>query len=234
MMQFRLSDGEFVRSVAMPVTADDMEVLPDGGFIFACVPTGGQRKLLPSRHRLFVTDKDLNVVRSLFQYDEGDQDPIGQRFYLTRNGSEIVFGSLMSSGFSILSGDNLSQIRKTNMIFDRPVNKSTGFNDLKEYQYLTLPPYGAGKYYYIIFHDGKGRQKYGIWDSAENILMTNDRTEGKTMGQIIGSYGNNMIGLIRSKELYDELVGHGFPRASVYIEHLLENDDYALIIYHLK
>lgn len=234
MMQFSLSDGKFIRSSAMPVTADDAEILDDGGFVFACVPLGSQRKLLPSCHRLFVTDHDLNVIRSIFPYAENEHDLIGQRFYLSRNGSEIIFGSLMTRGFSILTEKELKQIKNIDIAFDRPVSRNTTLDDLNNHQYLIQPPYGAGKYYYLTMKDGNGRLKYGIWDSAENILMANDRTEGKAIGHIIGSYDNCMMSLIQSREFYDELVDHSFPKAQDNVEKLLDNDDYALIVYHLK
>lgn len=234
LMQFSLRDGKFVNDKKMPLVADDMLTLKDGGFVFASVPLGSKMTLLPSYHRIFVTDRDLEIKESIFPYVEGEHDPIGQRFYLSKNGDDIVFGSLMTNGFTILTDGDWSVRKPINMIFDNPVKKDIHIDKIRDYQHISTVPIGAGKYYFISFTDGKGRMKYGVWDSTDNTLMTNDRLEGKTMGMIIGSYKNCMIGIIRSKALYDEMLEHGFPKAPNDIEDILQKDGYMLIIYHLK
>lgn len=233
LMQFSLHDGKFVSAKKMPLVADDMVTLRDGGFMFASVPLGSKMTLLPSYHRIFVTNEELEIKESIFPYEEDGHDPIGQRFYLSRNGDEIIFGSLMTNGFTIFSEDNLSVPKSIGMKFDKPVTKDTHLDEIRDYQHISTVPIGAGKYYFISFTDGKGKMKYGVWDSDNNDFMTNDRTEGKTMGMIIGSYDNNMIGIIRSEELYNEMVEHGFPKAPDNVENILQNDGYMLIIYHL-
>lgn len=233
LMQFSLRDGKFVKDKKMPLVADDMLALKDGGFVFASVPLGSKMTLLPSYHRIFVTDKDLEIKESIFPYEEDEHDPIGQRFYLSKNEDEIIFGSLMTNGFTILTDGDWSVRKPINMIFDNPIKKDTQIVKIRDYQHISTVPIGAGKYYFICFTDGKGRMKYGVWDSTDNTLMTNDRTEGKTMGMIVGSYNDKMIGVIRTKELYDEMVDHGFPKAPKHIEDILQNDGYMLIIYHL-
>lgn len=234
LMQFDIRDGKFISDKKMPLVADDMVLLKNGGFIFASVPLGSKTTLLPSFHRLFVTDKDLEITESIFPYEEDAHDPIGQKFYLSKNGDEIIFGSLMINGFTILTDGDLSKQKSVNMIFDRPVTKDVELRKIRDYQHISTVPIGAGKYYFINYTDGKGRMKYGVWDSTDNTFMTNDRTEGKTMSMIIGSYNNNMIGIIRSKDLYDEMLEHGFPKAPGNIEDILQNDGHMLIIYHLK
>ena len=236
LMLFSRDNGTYVRSLDMPMVADDMEVLPDGGFIFASIPLRDNvRKLSASNHRLFITDSGLNVTKRLFPYSDNEYDPIGQRLYLTRNGGDIVFGSLMNSGFTILSGHDMSEITHVNIAFDKPVDKDTELQDISDCQYMAFTPFTADGYYYICYSDGAGKLKYGVWDKEANQLLVNEmKPMTRIMGPVIGSYDNKMIGMITSSDQYRQLVEHGFPEADQQVVDILDNDGYALIEYHLQ
>lgn len=59
-------DGRYRKSLKLPFVAWDMEVLPDGSFIFAYSPgRGGKPSMNQGRYRIFITDRDLKIEKRL-------------------------------------------------------------------------------------------------------------------------------------------------------------------------
>ena len=235
LMKFDINDGSYISSSDMPVIADDVERLNDGRFIFACVPLGENTRVLhPSNHRIFITDDNMQIVDTLFPYDDDEHDPMGQRFYLFKDNDGIVFGSLRFNGFTLFNHENLDSIVEYHANFDKPINKDVRLSEVSDYQFLTHTPLGAKGYYYLTYTDGKGKGRSGVWDSHKNEFLKNDLSDiTKVMGQIIGSLDDCMVMSITG-DIYEQMVSDGFPKAPSDVEQILREDGNALVLYHLK
>ena len=51
--------------------------------------------------RIYLSDKDLNIVDNLFEYKDDEFDPIGQRYYLTKNNNLVDEAQLEELGIAL-------------------------------------------------------------------------------------------------------------------------------------
>lgn len=237
MLTYDAKSGEFIESRKMPLIPDDVESLVDGGFIFATVPLGSQRKLSQSNHRLHISDQNLNITGNLFEYNEDESDPIGQRYYLSKSNRGIVFGSLMFDGYTVIDDKNPSDYRliKVNFKHGLQGKRDIDTQEISNYEMLMTPPFVGGKNAIISFTNSNGRNEYGLWNSDLNeILPMPKESIRKAIMPIIGVDGDSFISYYNSYENYKAAVDHGFMKAPDDVEEILKSEGTALVIYRMR
>lgn len=238
LLTYSIHDGSFVKSRKMPVIADDIETLGDGGFVFASILERGAKPAIDQeRARLFIADMDLNVTDTYYQYEGENYESIGQRYYLTRNGDTIVFSSAMFDGLTLIDRDNPGIQKQIRFTFDHGLNGQSGvpLDEISEYQHLVVPPFVSGDYMFVTYANGNGETDYGIWDTKANEMLKNPESDiHHAFMPIVGSYGKQMYGYVESHEQYTVPVGYGFAKASEDVENILKDGGAALVVYNIK
>lgn len=237
MLKHDIATGKFIESMQMPIIPDDVESLSDGGFLFVTVPLGSQRKLPNSNHRIHISDKDMNIVGNLFEYEDNEIDPIGQRYYLSKNDHLIVFGSLMFDGYTVIDDRDPTKYHQVKINFK---NGLQGKNDIdlhevKNYGHLILPPFISGNNAIISYTLGDGYIEYGLWnkDINEILPMPSDNIS-KAIMPVVGVDGDSFIGYYDSYDKYKSAVDHGFTTAPKCVEEILMAEGSALVIYKMR
>lgn len=237
MLLYNRINGSFVKSMKLPFIAWDMEVLSDGNLIFAFVPVGnGKLTHVQPPFRLFVTDSCLNIKNMMLEYTENETDPLGQKLYFTRNGKEIIFGSYLFDGYTIVSSDSIPQLRHVRTMFHNSLTEHlpVHVDEINEYQCLSSTPFVCSRYVYLSFSHG-GRMKYGIYDTVSQKISFNSRTDGyKSLMPIIASENGCLIGRLSNYNSYNYMVNKGFNRGNEAVESTLKDGGTVLVFYHLE
>lgn len=237
MLAYDALSGKFIESKKMPIIPDDVESLDNGGFLFVTVPLGSRRKLPNSNHRVHISDKDLNIVDNLFEYKDDEFDPIGQRYYLTKNNNKIVFGSLMFDGYTVMDDRDPSKYHQVKIDFKNGLQGKSDIDmrDVKNYDHLTLPPFISGNNAIISYTLGDGYIEYGLWNKDVNgILPMPSDNISKAIMPVVGVDGDKFIGYYDSYDRYKSAVDHGFAKASESVEDILKSEGSALVIYKMR
>lgn len=235
---FSGDNGAYLWSRPMPIVADDMETLDNGGFIFASSLGKNVKTSIPQeRARLFVTDGDLNVTATYYPYADGEYDVIGQKYYLTKNQGKILFGSVMIDGFTEINAEDATDHRQ--FVFDFPNGlAASGCDDAHEvnkYQHLSVPPFVVGDNYMISYVTGAGTMNYNLWNSDSKLFYNNPKTDiSKAIMPVIGALDDKFVAYIDDYNMYQGGVKHGFTAASAEIEQHLKNDGAVLVFYTMK
>ena len=83
---------------------------------------------------------------NLFEYKDDEFDPIGQRYYLTKNNNKIVFDLFMFDGYTVMDDRDPSKYHQVKIDFKNGLQGKSDIDmrDVKNYDHLTLPPFISG------------------------------------------------------------------------------------------
>ena len=228
--------GVYKQTLDLPFVVWDMEVLPDGNFIFAYAHfKEGRINMEQPAYRIFITDKGLNIKRELFAYQEEDYDFLERLTYFTTTSKGVVYGThSWDDLYLFTSTDSLSRIKVEfkNAIpekyrKDRDVIMQNG------YSYAVTTPLLTDNYAcFIIPYEGYSYDY--VYDISRQKLSMNDRVNGyKGLCTPVAAHGNKLISYLDSYETYKELVDYGFENNEAVAQHLAEENP-VLIIYTMK
>ena len=230
-------DGSFSWTKPMPIVAEDMEVLDNGGFIFALGLGKNVTTNMPQeRARLFVTDDNLDIISTYYPYADGEYDIIGQKFYLTKNQGKIIFGSVMIDGFTKIDANDPARQRQ--VVFDFPKGLAASdcddIRNVNQYQHLSTPPFVAGKNY-IISASGPDVIGYSLWNSDTKMFYNNPQSDiSKAIMPVVGALDDKLVAYIDDYDMYQAGVQYGFTAGSPEVEEHLRNDGAVLVLYTMK
>lgn len=229
-------NGAYVDEMLLPIVAWDIEKLNNDKFIFTYIPQrGGRLKQSQPPYRLFVTDEELNIEYQLFEYAENESDPLGQKRYFTINDRDIVWGSFMFDGFSLINKNNPSDTEHVKIDFENGLarQKVVDVNELSNCQYIIEAPFLCGQFVYMLIQES-GRIKRYLYHLNNHELYANSKeTAANFLLPIIGTDGNRMIACLSDYDYYNKLVKAGF-RADEQVEQTLRAEGMVLLFYTFK
>lgn len=222
--------GKFISSQHMPIIAWDLEVLNNGGFVFAFSPFElGKLSSEQPNYKLFFTDKDLHITHKMFPYTEKEFDVIGKDCYFTANEESIIYHWCISDYFFVINKNNIDSIQTFEIDFGKQkipqsLLQNKAVLDNEKYNYLYATPILNKDYiafevsendYYIgyLYHIPTGKTLGNPTDNQFNAMIFPDACDNK----------GRFVYIIRNKETYDELVANGFSKATDNIEQHLED-----------
>lgn len=229
--------GEFKGVKKLPFVVWDMEVLPDNHFIFAFVPLlGGKLNIEQPLFKIFVTDKDLQIVNKFFKYKENDYEFIGKHTYFSPIGDGVVFSSMGSDDFSFFYGAD--SIRRIAIDFENkiPDKYRTNLKEIEEagYSYIAQTPMCCINYVAFEFRIGDNLISYVYAEDKESFLANPDINSFNYFLYPNASFRNKFFCYFDDYSLYKELVDTGFERANPVVEHHLLNEGAILLIYTMN
>lgn len=232
---YNCQNGNFVETRKLPFVTWDMEILPNGNFIFTYIPfkEGSGPNMKQERYKIFITDPQLNIKKRLFEYNKKDFEFIGKMVYFTTASQGIVFNSMASDDLYIFS--ETDSIRHIAINFKNKIpsqyRQKLDEIDKGEYNYLIKTPLLCKDYMIFLAPDGEIVLDY-LYNSRRGILSTNDRVnayKGLLTPQTV--YQDKVISYLDNYDYYKELVDNGFERASHSIEEHLKEEKPILMLY---
>lgn len=236
MISYDVNTGEYRGDRKLPVVAHDVERIKDG-FILAYHPQSGS-EASPSdpEGRLTFVDFNLNITKSVYPIDYEMSDPILQTNLFTANDDNIVYGSFLFDGFTVIDRNMPDRMKTVRLNF------KNGFEDqgerdsraLNKCEYLTETPYLVGDYVY--FWTATDRQAHPILYNLKNGTgaRPSRKSAEKYLLPVIGSYSEGLISLLDDADYYDQLIEHGFEGGDDAVKETLEDEGIVLIFYKLK
>lgn len=228
--------GTYVKSLKMPFVAWDMEILPDGNFIFAYIPLkGGVPNMAQTRHKLFITDRNLNIRKSLFEYAEKEAEFIGRQTYFTASQRGVVFNSASSDDIYIFSGtDSVQQIKlQVKEGIPQEYRQEQEKIEKEGYVYWTETPFLCKSYIALSMYTGEYIENM-VFSTKSGTLSANDQVNTyKGLLPPVAAYRDKLVAYLDSYDIYEELIAHGFER-NASIEKHLEEEKPVLILYTMN
>lgn len=230
-------NGVYERTLNLPFVAWDMEILPDGYFIFTYIPyRNGRPNMQQDPYKIFITDKEMRIKRKMFEYAEGQFDFVGRKKYFMPSQQGIVFTSASSDDLYLFVGkDSMRQIaiEFPNRI-PRKFRQNLDKIDKGNYNYLAQTPIWHKNYIISMLSQSDFLYDY-VYDIPSGRLSKNDYYNAyKGLLTPIGSDGEHLYSYLCDYLVYQELVEHGFTRADEETENLLKHDGAVLVVYTMR
>lgn len=234
---YNVRNGEFERALKLPFVAWDVEILPDGYFIFTYIPYQiGKPNMKQEKYRIFITDKELQVKKKLFKYSEGQFDFISRKNYFTLSEQGIAFNTLSSDNLYIFVNKDSIRHIKLHINKEVPYGKGYDFDEIAEggYNYFSRTPI-LHKNYLICLISQKDLLLDYIYNISTGNLSKNDYINAYN-GLLTPLFASEdyLFSYLNDYDLYLELVEAGFTRADEKTETHLKNEGAILLRYKLK
>lgn len=227
--------SDYVGEKKLPIFTNDIAALDNGDFMLFVRAFDGYE--LPSRHRVFITDNDMNIKEQFLPYEKGQNDPMNKRYFFTTDDERVYLSLVMRDTVYSFSKSGGNERYETYCIdFGKqaiPQQYRYDYDKSLSYNFLSNTPFFSGDYIIFDVHDNEFgthiyNRKTGKWyknDSNDNynlILFT-----------IVAFSGKNIYSIIYDYEHYEALLEEGFNKASAEIESHLRAEGYVLVKYTL-
>ena len=230
-------DGRYKKSLKLPFVAWDMEVLPDGCFIFAYSPgRGGRPSMNQGRYRIFITGRDLKIEKSLLPYEKKTFDFVDRKTYFSSAGQGVLFASASSDDLFVFSGKNSLRRIAVSLGNGIPDRYRQDVTRIKEggYSYFSATPIWCKNYVACVISCGDYLMDY-VYDVKAGRLSGNDFNNAyKGLLTPLGCDGERLVSYLDDYSYYQELVAHGFARAGEEVESHLKNEGAVLLFYSMR
>lgn len=233
------TDGEFERSMDLPVVADDVERLDNGDFLVASIPQSGAVNMKQTNHLLFVLDENLEIKERLLEYSRKEKVAFAPLSLFSRDEESICFSSLLFDGFTVIPRNYPdSSLWHVGIEFPRPIPlEHRGDNRMiaqERYHYLADTPVCCGDYISLEISDGEYIYDY-LYDVRDSTLSANSQTSAYNYLDFpIGSIQRQFVSYLDDYSYYQELVAHGFACAGEEVESHLKNEGAVLLFYFMR
>jgi len=230
--------GAFVEQRELSLLAWDIAVFDDGNLMFATAPLDVRGFVSEqSLHRIFITDAELNIHTSLFEYQKREVDPVGKLNYLVENDEQIIFHSMGSDVITIFSKADRSDVRHVAVDFGRnriPDRHRSNMDEIDRlgYNYIQSTPVFAGDYISLDINVGDYLETF-LYDRANRRLLAQHEGDVVIIPYPNASSAGKYYVAMSSSTQYRALVADGFPKASPNAERHIADEGSALIIYHM-
>lgn len=226
---YDVKTGDYVSTKKMPFVAWDLEVLNKGKIVFAYSPLKGGKLLKEQpNYRLFFTDKELNVLKTLFPFSNSEFDPIAKNSFFTLSKNKVIYNWCINDDFYAINKDCIDSIQMYTIDFgDKKIPQfgRQNFNLINNrYNYIYATPVINGNF--IAFEVAKDDYfecyLYDICNRKMASNPENNMLNTMSFPQCIDEKGHFLY-IIENKEYYDDLIADGFFKASEDFESHLED-----------
>lgn len=230
-------DGSFRQAKPLPIVAWDIETLANGEFLLAFVPMSGDVNMPHSKHLLFVTDKDFNIIKRLLPYVDSENS-LPYRNFFSSCDDKIIFASLLFDGYTVIPKSNVDSLYHVGIDFERPIliehRADMKERDSHAYEYLEDVPVTCGNYVSmeVPFRDFSNVYLYD-WRTGK-MMQNSFENLHNAVYYPIGSYRNSFVTYLADYSLYEELVANGFEKAPQSVMEELKKEGSMLIFYEMK
>ena len=232
-LKYSRMDAAFISAMALPVFALDCEVLSNGGFIFAFAPIDGLNPpIKQSNHRIFISDKDMNIIAEEFEYASGTVDPIGSRRYFTVYDEEITFYSIHDDEYMVFSRKDGKLQQKVLIDFKEGKNDKA---PIESQSFIFSSPVLCNEYCFFLAKIGDQGQTL-VYDGKHGKLLASKASDAKGpyLLNVYGSTGDTYYGIIQDgASYYETMISNGFPKADVQTEAAIRQNNPILISYRM-
>lgn len=231
--------GNYIATKSMPFIAWDLELLKKGVMAFAYSPLSGRKAVKNEPGgRLFFTDQEMKVLKTLFPFSASETDAVAKDAYFSSSRNQVVYNCCIGDHLYIIDQEQIDSIRKIVVDFgDKRVSAGGrrnlgGVNKKQKYLYAT-PVVNGG---YIAFDiAGPDYSECYLYDCRRRKMASNPEENSWNMMSFphgIDERGR-FVYIIENKEYYDDLVADGFVKASPDFERHLE-DGIGALFYVMK
>lgn len=236
--RYEASAGSFVDSFDLSFVAWDMEVLYNGGFIFAFAPMAGGRldKSQPP-YRILITDNDMKITGKMFEYGKGDYDLIGYPRYFSAYKDEIIYSSYAFDGYVIFDRNTGMAKETVGIVFNHGIPEKSRQDPAvlsSSYTYLISAPVCCNGYVMTEISNGNYIENF-MYDSSKAAFVGNAEDDGKSIiCSPISCVNGCFVSLVSDIWMYNGLMDAGLDRASLEIEQKMGKGCPVLLFYHMK
>lgn len=232
---YNSTTGDFIKNHSMPFVAWDVEWM-NGGYAFAFSPLQKDFNPNDERYRLFLTDKELHLVKKLFPYKKGSTDPIGKTVYFSSSPQEIIFHWCGADYFITMNRSGCDSIKITSVDFEDkqiPAKYRENIEKIDEggYCYIYNTPVVNKDIIALDIMSQEFSACY-LYVVKENMVKKGYDEDALVMmyPSCVDREGR-FIYVMNSPDEYDMFVNNGFPRASVKVEEHIANGGSVVLYY---
>lgn len=237
---FDMQTGLFVKKIAIPFIAWDMEYLCDGRFLFTCIPNNPAGKLSKKQPNgaVWETDSTFNKVQRLyFPYHDDYYEMVGKDVYFTKSGDKVIFHSFQMQGFYMFKKEKYAP-EYVDLTFDKPlpINGKVNYSEVSEngYQFLAGTPVVLNSYIVLSVAES-GYDEPVLYNRITRKISKNPEVDSyNNILYPLFVVDNKYVYYLADYDFYNMLVSSGFKRAEVETETLLENGGACLLFYEMK
>lgn len=236
--RYNASTGAFGGSSDVPFIAWDMEVLDNGGFIFAFAPMeGGRLDHTQPPYRIFITDSEMKITENLFMYGGDEYDLIGYPRYFSVYGDDIVYSSFAFDGYVLFDRKTGALKETVGIGFSRGIPEKSRKDHAMlslSYNYLLSVPLLCDGYLMAEISNGDYIDNF-MYDPQKSVFAGNPEEGGKNfIYSPVSSFKGSFVSLVTDIVLYNDLTAAGLDRAPSEIEQKIEKGCPVLVFYHMK
>ena len=215
----------------------DMEILPDGNFIFTYIlfKEGNGPNMKQPRCKIFVTDTTLHTVRKYMEYKKGDYEFLSKKTYFSPTSEGVLFNSLASDELFLFCGKD--SVRRIEVDFSHKIptelRKDWDAIDKGGYNFFVNTPFFCKNYVTFAAPEGEFIMYY-LYNMHNGELWTNSTTNAfKMLLSPCASIQGSLISYLDDYSYYEELVDYGFKRMDAGLEEHLRAEKPILVFYVL-
>ena len=235
---FSSLDGRFERSLDLPVLADDLEVLANGGFVLAYAPTGinaPDPRSEDQKFRVLITDPNLKITKGFLKYS--DNEAITFHRYLNEYDGKIVFASFGEDKFYFFNrenGDLMESVEiKSNTTLPYEYRSDIHNADSEQYSSLMDVPFLCNGFASFVYKQARQGNSYVIDLKEKKILTASTDNARNAIVGVVGSADDYFI-CFWSRPIYDFMVMNGFTPADKATEEAIHRDEPFIVKCHMR
>ncbi len=237
--QYSTSDGQYIRSTALPFIAWDIEALSDDDFLFTCLNINPDAMIEPKplNYAVWRTNGDMEITDKYIPVSDDYFEMIGKSRYFSKDkDGNVAFHMYKYPGYFTFSQNDRPEYH--HVVLKRPIpsDKQLRYSDVldKGYVYIDETPF--------IFDDcwvaaisNKDEAEQMLGSYQKNTILTNSHSwASNLLLNIIGVNKDGFLGILNEDaDQYQALVEHGFPRADAQIENYLKQGCSVLLQYNM-
>lgn len=232
--------GKFIDEKDIPVVVWDVGVFDNGDFMFVTAPLDKRGfRSDQSLHRMFITDNDISIKKSLYPYKKGEIDPVGKQAYLFEDEQSIVYHTCGSDIVHIFSKKGFDE--PGNVLVDFGNNKIPAKHredihtiDERGHNYIYSTPVTCEKYMAFEISVGEYYETY-LYNRETKEFMGNPKKNIRhSLMYPYGSYQGKYYTAIEGLNHYKSLIENGFSEYSLEIEKYLVTEGTVILAYTMK
>lgn len=245
---YNANTGEYINGKVLPFNSDGIEVLNNGDLIFYATPPWAASKYnaempMPDeewRYRLFVTDRDLNIKKRMFGYDENTYRNFwDDKMCIMPSGDKLIFHyGNHDYLIAVMDMDNLDNIFYINIDPGKnkiPEEYKNDVDAIDENGYTRLGNiiHCDGYIYMSVIKGGQGTPC--LYSYKDDVMMVNPDNDNFGRGLFWPQYGynNRMVSIVSSLN-YKTFASLGQVELNKEEVDRIENGATMLVFYTMK
>lgn len=237
--RYLLSDGSYAGSINLPFIAWDIEAFSDNDFLFTCLNSSPEAKIVPKPidYAVWHTDSLMEVKHTYLPLPENHVEMIGKRKYFVKdNKGNITFHCYKYPGYFTFAKDQEPQYHNISFYNGIPNDEILDYHNIQEknYIYLDETPYVHDNCWVALIAQGQyARQMIGL-NAMNKVVRNSSSSAANAVVNVIGVNNDGFIGYINDGyQQYKGMTDYGFHKADSVTESHIEKGGCALIMYRL-